>query len=194
LKSPVKALRTLPYSHRLDQRDLADIDTLVIHCTELPDLEIAREYGERLMHVESQTGNSGHFYIDRDGRTEQWVPLEFAAHHVKDHNFNTIGVELVNLGRYPDWFHSENQQMTESYPDVQIDALIKLVEYLQETLTGLRWVAGHEDIDTAMLPASDKPEILVRRKLDPGIQFPWDAFLADVSLERLPTETESKAK
>lgn len=155
---------------------------------------MAREYGERLMHADSQTGNSGHFYIDRNGRIEQWVPLEFAAHHVKDHNFNTIGVELVNLGRYPDWFHSENQQMTETYPDVQIAALVRLVGYLQETLTGLRWVAGHEDIDTAMLPASDKPEILIRRKLDPGIHFPWDAFLADVSLERLPTEPEPKVK
>lgn len=155
---------------------------------------MAREYGERLMHADSQTGNSGHFYIDRNGRIEQWVPLEFAAHHVKDHNFNTIGVELVNLGRYPDWFHSENQQMTETYPDVQIAALVRLVGYLQETLTGLRWVAGHEDIDTAMLPASDKPEVLIRRKLDPGIHFPWDAFLADVSLERLPTEPEPKVK
>ena len=169
---------------------LADIDTVVIHCTELPDLKMAREYGERLMHAESQTGNSGHFYIDRDGQIEQWVPLERAAHHVKDHNFNTIGIELVNLGRYPDWYHSQHQQMTEGYAKEQITALINLINYLQEKLPNLRWVTGHEDIDTAMLPASDKPKHLIRRKLDPGIQFPWEALLTNVMLARLPTKPE----
>lgn len=187
LTSPVLVERTLPYCERLDRRDLADIDTVVIHCTELPDMEMAREYGERLMHTDSQTGNSGHFYIDRNGQIEQWVPLEYAAHHVKDHNANTIGIELVNLGRYPDWYHSDHQQMTETYPMVQIDALIKLLRYLQETLTGLRWVTGHEDIDTTMLPASDKPERLIRRKLDPGIQFPWGTLLNAVTLKRPST-------
>ena len=43
-----------------------DVDLVVIHCTELPDLAIAREYGERVLH-DNGSGNSGHFYIDRDG-------------------------------------------------------------------------------------------------------------------------------
>lgn len=184
--SPVHVLRTLPYCERLDRRNLADIDTVVIHCTELPDMEMAREYGKRLMHADSQTGNSGHFYIDRNGQIEQWVPLEYAAHHVKDHNANTIGIELVNLGRYPDWYHSEHQHMAEAYPPIQIEALLKLLAFLQGSLPGLRWVTGHEDIDTAMLPASDKPELLIRRKLDPGIQFPWDTLLDAVELKRPP--------
>lgn len=163
---------------------------MVLHCTELPDMKMAREYGERLVHTDSQTGNSGHFYIDRNGQIEQWVPLAYAAHHVKDHNANSVGIELVNLGRYPDWYHSEHQQMTEPYPAVQIEALLKLLAFLQATLPGLRWVRGHEDIDTAILPASDKPEILIRRKLDPGIQFPWDTLLDAVELKRPPATNE----
>ena len=37
----------LPYEDRLEQRPDAQVDLVVIHCTELPDLATAREYGER---------------------------------------------------------------------------------------------------------------------------------------------------
>ena len=57
----------LPYEPRLAARMSTDIDLVVIHCTELPDLATAREYGERIRYAETQTGNSGHYYIDRDG-------------------------------------------------------------------------------------------------------------------------------
>ena len=36
----------LPYESRLEQRPLSQVDLVVIHCTELPDLATAREYGE----------------------------------------------------------------------------------------------------------------------------------------------------
>ena len=49
----------LPYEERLEARPLAQIDMVVIHCTELPDLAMAREFGERV-HYDSGTGNSGH--------------------------------------------------------------------------------------------------------------------------------------
>jgi hypothetical protein len=59
----------LPYEDRLPQRPDAQVDLVVIHCTELPDLAMAREYGERVLY-ESGAGNSGHYYIDRDGDTQ----------------------------------------------------------------------------------------------------------------------------
>ena len=62
----------LPYEARLDARPRAQIDLVVIHCTELPDLATAREYGERVLY-DSGTGNSGHYYIDRDGTVHLWV-------------------------------------------------------------------------------------------------------------------------
>ena len=49
------------------------IDLVVLHCTELPDLDTARDYGERIQYPQSGTGNSGHFYIDRDGTIHQYL-------------------------------------------------------------------------------------------------------------------------
>ena len=70
MPAPTIHARHLPYAELLAARAPDAIDTVVIHCTELPDLATAREYGERVLY-ESGTGNSGHYYIDRDGRIEE---------------------------------------------------------------------------------------------------------------------------
>ena len=146
---------------------------------------MARVYGEKVHYPETQTGNSGHFYIDRDGSVEQWVPLSRVAHHVRGFNPQSIGVELVNTGRYPDWFHSGHQQMTEPYPVPQIEALTALIDHLQTRFSGLEKIAGHEDLDTGMIASEDLPDTMIRRKLDPGPLFPWSDFMNKVSLYRL---------
>lgn len=142
-------------------------------------------YGEKEMHVSSHTGNSGHFYIDRDGSTEEWVPIERIAHHVRGLNSKSIGIELVNHGRYPDWFHSTQQKMTEPYPPDQVRALIVLLKDLTQKLPGLSQIAGHEALDTELIAADDDPDILIRRKLDPGILFPWQDILSNISLDQI---------
>lgn len=180
--------RPLSYTQRLESRCTDDINLLVIHCTELPDLVMARVYGEKVHHPETQTGNSGHFYIDRDGSIEQWVPLSRVAHHVRGFNPQSIGIELVNSGRYPDWFHTGHQAMTEPYPDLQIDALVTLVEFLQTQLGGLEKIAGHEDLDTGLIASQDRPGAMIRRKLDPGPLFPWSVLMDNVSLQRFYAE------
>ncbi len=177
--------RPLHYVRRLEDRCTDDIDLVVIHCTELPDLAMAREFGEKEHYPETQTGNSGHFYIDRDGRVEQWVPINRVAHHVRGFNPHSIGIELVNIGRYPDWFRSDHQQMPEPYPDLQIEALVALLKQLQTALPGLKKVAGHEDLDTAMIRSEDKPAITIRRKLDPGPLFPWSGVMTKISFHRV---------
>lgn len=185
---PVIHDQPLPYIAKLQARDVADIDLVVIHCTELPDLATAREYGERIVHP-SGTGNSGHYYIDRDGVTIRYVPEDRIAHHVRGMNEHTLGIELVNIGRYPDWFDSRNQTMTEPYTDAQVDALIALLAHLRATLPNLRRIAGHEDLDTAQVEASDDPGLQVPRKLDPGPLFPWPRVLAACGLARIDTAT-----
>ena len=145
---------------------------------------MARVFGEKQIYPEQQTGNSGHFYIDRDGSIEQWVPLDRVAHHVRDFNSHTVGIELVNSGRYPHWFNSDHQQMTENYPLQQLTALADLLNHLQATLPGLRGICGHEDIDTDLIPAEDQPDIMIRRKLDPGLCFPWAEVMDKTSLQR----------
>ncbi|HET7223974.1 MAG TPA: N-acetylmuramoyl-L-alanine amidase [Rhodanobacteraceae bacterium] len=174
----------LPYVERLQLRALADVDLAVIHCTELPDLATAREYGERIGHP-SGTGNSGHYYIDRDGSLVRYVPGDRMAHHVRGHNEHAVGIELVNTGRYPDWFDSRRQTMAEPYPEPQIEALLQLLAHLRAALPTLRYIAGHEDLDMAMVTASDDASKQVRRKLDPGPMFPWPRVMAACGLQRL---------
>ena len=174
--------RLLPNAQCLELRDTSTIDLVVIHCTELPDLAMARSYGERILYPASGTGNSGHYYIDRDGLIEQWVPLDRTAHHVHGFNAHSIGIELVNLGRYPNWLDTASQEMTEPYTQRQLDSLVGLLHFLSAALIKLQWITGHDLLDTKMVPASDKPAEWVFRKKDPGPHFPWDNVLDTLRL------------
>lgn len=181
---PAWQVAPLAYVERLEARPIEAIELVVIHCTELPDLAEARVAGERVLYP-SGTGNSGHFYIDRDGQVHVWVPVERVAHHVRGHNARSVGVELVNRGRFPDWLASGSQQMDEPYTPAQVAALRGLLQALQARLPNLREIAGHEDLDTEQVPASDDPRRLVFRKRDPGPLFPWSEVLADLALTRI---------
>lgn len=182
--APLPVLDPLPYESLLEARPLAQVDLVVIHCTELPDLATARRFGEERRYA-SGTGNSGHYYIDRDGGCHCWVRPQRVAHHVRGYNARSLGIELVNSGRWPHWLDSRHQAMDEPYPEAQIDALVALLQQLQEALPALAFIAGHEDLDGESVPASDAPERQVRRKRDPGPLFPWARLLRDVGLQRL---------
>lgn len=173
----------LPYVARLASRPAAQVTMLVIHCTELPDLATARRYGEKVLYA-SGTGNSGHYYIDRDGQVYRYVPPTRVANHVRGWNDASVGVELVNTGRYPDWLDTRHQAMTEPYTAAQIAALRALIAQLRTQLPNLRTIAGHEDLDTDRVAASDDPAQTVFRKRDPGPRFPWEAVLAGSGLTR----------
>lgn len=187
---PSVSINPLSYNDRLEARALGDITMVVIHATELPDLATAREYGERIHYPESRTGNSGHFYIDRNGAIEQWVDLDRVAHHVAGHNRNSIGIELVNLGRFPNWLDSRHQAWQEPVSEAQIAALVDLLQDLESKLPGLQTIAGHDELDRRLVESSDDPRVEVRRKVDPGPDFPWPEVLASIGLER-PQEDSS---
>ena len=174
----------LPYEERLAERAPTAIDLVVIHCTELPDLATAREYGERIHYKDSQTGNSGHYYIDRDGGTLRFVDDLRVAHHTFKFNPRSIGIELINLGRYPNWNDSRHQAMTEPYTAAQIESLLALLKHLHHEYPSLRWIAGHDALDLRREPSSDKPDLLLPRRLDPGPMFPWDRVVAGSGLLR----------
>lgn len=171
----------LPYEANLTDRNITQVELLVIHCTELPDLAMARSYGE-VLHYDSKTGNSGHYYVDRDGGIYQWVKPEKIAHHVKGHNNQSIGIELVNMGRFPNWHQSNSQKLEESYSESQINSLINLINHLHTLIPTLKHIAGHEDLDQSMLPATDDSNLSIRRKIDPGPLFPWDQVMKNIPL------------
>ena len=178
----------LPYVELLEQRSLSQIDLVVMHCTELPDMAMAREYGERVLY-EAGTGASGHYYIDRDGSVYEYVNPRHTAHHTRGYNPRSIGIEMVNIGRYPDWLNSTNQFMTEAYTAEQISMLKKLLLKLKLQCENLQFIAGHEDLDTATVPASDDANKEVFRKRDPGPHFPWQEILAAVPLKQITQVT-----
>lgn len=175
----------LPYVARLERRPLSAVDLVVIHCTELPDMQTARQFGERIRYAKSRTGNSGHYYIDSDGTIYRYVPDDRVANHTYGYNPRSIGIELSNAGRYPHWDDSRHQNWTMPYTKAQIDALLALLRQLRTDLTNLKYVAGHEDLDTRLEPASDDPNIMLRRRQDPGPLFPWKDVVPASGLERL---------
>jgi len=167
----------LPYQDRLESRDPQSLDLIVLHCTELPTLQMAREYGEKITLPESQTGFSGHYYLDRDGRVSQYVLDDRRARHVIGYNESSIGIEIVNLGRYPHWYHSKHQECSEPYTLDQLESLKKLLVHLKTSYPNIQKLARHSELDTTMMPAEDDATVQIRRKVDPGPMFPWQEFL-----------------
>ena len=164
----------LPYNERLEKRDTANLDLIVLHCTELPTLEMARQFGERIVLQETKTGLSGHYYIDRDGKVYRYISDDRVARHVIGFNPGSIGIEVVNRGRYPNWFHSNHQTCTEPYTGEQIESVQRLLRLLKMRYPQIQKIVRHSDLDTNWIPAEDDPSVQIRRKVDPGQLFPWD--------------------
>jgi N-acetylmuramoyl-L-alanine amidase len=162
----------LPYNGRLPHRDVLSLEMVVLHCTELPDMKMAREFGERVIYNEG-TGNSGHYYIDRDGSVYRFVSDDRSARHVRGQNDRSIGIELVNNGRYPNWFLADCQNPVDPYTEAQLESLKQLLVDLKKQYSSLTQLRRHSDLDTELIPAQDRPDVNIRRKIDPGPLFPW---------------------
>jgi N-acetylmuramoyl-L-alanine amidase len=162
------------YNDSLQVRDPSVITTIVFHCTELPTLPDARQVAEESALKETKGwGNCAHFYIDRDGQIYRYVEEERIAHHVAHHNTESIGIELVNSGRYPSWFSSKDQVPREPYTEAQICAVVELMGFLKTRFPNLSQIARHSDLDKRVVPAEDNPAVKIRRRIDPGPLFPW---------------------
>jgi N-acetylmuramoyl-L-alanine amidase len=152
----------------LEKRTLSDVTTVVLHATEERTLQDARAIAER-----SSRYVAAHYYIDRDGTTELWIPLDRIANHTFGHNRTSIGIELVNLGRYPDHYSTASQEPTEPFPESQIRSLERLLASLRCAYPTIVHLARHSDLDRRLVSASDCPKKTVRRRIDPGPLFPW---------------------
>ncbi len=108
---------------------------------------------------------SCHYFVQEDGHIYQMVPETRRAWHAGagswegegDVNSRSIGIEIANRGHnYP-----ERDREPPPFPDVQIDAVIRLVADIVERRQILPWrILAHSDIAPG-------------RKSDPGERFPW---------------------
>ena len=134
------------------------VDILVLHYTELPldeSLNVLRD-GKRANRV------SAHYVLAEDGTAYRLVPEDRVAWHAgRSHwrgrealNGTSVGIEIVNL-------HGDRHD----YPEIQIAALIELCHDIIGRHPEIvpRNVVGHSDIAP-------------RRKVDPGLRFPWSAL------------------
>lgn len=136
------------------------IDTLVLHYTELP----LEESLQVLCDAARPLRVSAHYVLAEDGTPYRLVTEERVAWHAgrsywrgRDGlNATSIGIEIVNL-------HGDRHD----YPAPQIAALIDLCRAIlarhRRIVPGN--VVGHSDIAP-------------RRKIDPGLRFPWAALAA----------------
>jgi N-acetylmuramoyl-L-alanine amidase len=135
------------------------IDMLVLHYTELP----LKESLDILCDDTRPLRVSAHYVLAEDGTLYRLVPEDRVAWHAgrsqwrgrEGVNATSIGIEIVNL-------HGDRHD----YPKTQIAALIDLCRDILARHPAIvsRNVVGHSDIAP-------------RRKVDPGLRFPW-AMLA----------------
>jgi len=165
--------RLLPWYRNLAQRNLRDITAVVLHATEIPQLDAAWDFAMQSVD-EDGVGVCGHLYIDRDGACFRFVPINRVANHARGYNKRSIGIELINSGRYPDHFNSHQQEPGEIFPESQVSALKIVLTALRKMCPSLAELVRHSDIDQEMVPSSDDVNRKVRRRIDPGPKFPWE--------------------
>jgi N-acetylmuramoyl-L-alanine amidase len=166
-----------PWYVNLPPRSLADITEVVLHATEIPRLDEAWDYAMRSVDDDG-VGVCGHLYIDRDGACFRFIPIDRVANHARGHNTPSIGIELINTGRYPNHFDSRHQEPDEVFPEPQVHALTLVLTALKKQCQNLAGLVRHSDIDQALVPSSDDANRKVRRRIDPGPQFPWEEVSA----------------
>ncbi len=143
------------------------VDVLVLHYTELP----LRESLDILCDPAREHRVSSHYVLAQDGTLHCLVPEDRVAWHAgrswwrgrEALNATSIGIEIVNL-------HGDRHD----YPARQIAALVDLCRGIlqRHPKIAARNVVGHSDIAP-------------RRKIDPGLRFPW-RHLADEGIGLWP--------
>jgi len=117
-------------------------------------------------------GLSCHAWCMPDGRIVREVDSWRKAFHARGFNRVSIGMEFVVPGVWTyDKLHRawDSGEPAELYPDIQIEA-------------GLDWFrarADEHDIPRTTSTIRTHRQLDPQRKLDPGEQFPWPAFVAE---------------
>ena len=148
-------------SGNYDQRKF-DISLIIIHFTE------TRTFDDALNLLTSLDRKvSSHYLIDKSGDIFNLVDLDKRAWHAgesmwgnyNDINSRSIGIEIVNSG----------EVIKEDYTAKQINSLSVLLNSLLKDYN-IENILGHSDIAP-------------KRKIDPGVHFPWQKIYKNLGLE-----------
>ena len=148
-------------SGNYDQRKF-DISLIIIHFTE------TRTFDDALNLLTSLDRKvSSHYLIDKSGDIFNLVDLDKRAWHAgesmwgnyNDINSRSIGIEIVNSG----------EVIKEDYTAKQIKSLSVLLNSLLKDYN-IENILGHSDIAP-------------KRKIDPGVHFPWQKIYKNLGLE-----------
>jgi N-acetyl-anhydromuramyl-L-alanine amidase AmpD len=147
---------------------------IVLHATGGPDCDASRSFRGGTLEgivqhfLRNRSRISIHYVIGRDGRVVAMVPESQIAWHVRGHNQDSIGIELVNDGDGID-----------QYTDPQIDSLIELLRGLLERHgLGVDAVKTHDELDDSTIVCNG---VVIKRKQDPGRAFPREWVIARVA-------------
>lgn len=150
----------LPSPNHAPRPGGAVVDVLVLHYTELS----LQESLDILRDAARDHRVSSHYVLAEDGTVYRLVPENRIAWHAgrswwrgrKSLNATSIGIEIVNL-------HGDRHD----YPPRQVSALVELCREILARHPAIepRNVVGHSDIAP-------------KRKIDPGLRFPWAALAA----------------
>ena len=120
----------------------------------------------------ARAGVSSHYVIGRDGKIVQMVNDLYRGHHAgagkwgndTDLNSSSIGIELDNNG------------LTDPWPDVQIEALINLLQYLKDSykIPQANFI-GH--MDYAPTRKNDPSRFPWKKLADKGFGYWYDDYL-----------------
>ncbi|KZK80450.1 N-acetylmuramoyl-L-alanine amidase AmiD precursor [Pseudovibrio sp. Ad13] len=160
-----------------NERRAPTVDMLILHYTAMESAEKAVSW---LCDPRSEV--SCHYLVDELGMVTQMVPESRRAWHAgvsswkgeDDLNSRSIGIEISNLG--------DQEEGTQGYPDVQIEAVIALArDICERNSISPERVLGHSDVAPS-------------RKQDPGRHFPW-ARLAEAGVGHYiePVELEASS-
>ena len=149
--------------------------TVVLHWTAVMDLQKSFErlntellFSDRADIAKASALNvSAHFLVARDGTIYQLMPDNWMARHVIGLNYSSIGVE--NVGG------EANKE--EDLTPAQLEANVKLVQYLQAKYPTIKNVIGHYEYrDFENTPLWLEKDVSYRtKKVDPG-----ETFMSDV--------------
>ena len=157
-------------SGNYDQRKF-DISLIIIHFTE------TRTFDEALNLLTSLDRKvSSHYLIDKSGDIFNLVDLDKRAWHAgesmwgnyNDINSRSIGIEIVNSG----------EVIKEDYTAKQINSLSVLLNSLLKDYN-IENILGHSDIAP-------------KRKIDPGVHFPWQKIYQNLGLEWVKDRVNNK--